>query len=151
MILQSRGPQNRDPIFLCSTPKIGEDEPNLTWAYFSDGWEKTHQPVVQASAPPWKAQRMQVFMLIEEPFTGENVARSVRLGEGSLSSLVMLECWVVKRPGVIRKVWDDWWWSWICLYNVFPFFQTVSENKHEWLAGFLSTCDSCNMWFFAWS
>lgn len=33
----------------------------------------------------------------------------------------------------------------------FPFFQTVSEKKHEWLAGVLSTCDSCNMWFFVWS
>ena len=62
----------------------------------------------------------------------------------------MLGCWVVKRPGVIRKVWDDWWWSLIYIM-FFPFFQTVSEKKHEWLAGFLSTCDSCNMWFFVWS
>ena len=25
-------------IFLMFTPKMGEDEPNLTFAYFSDGW-----------------------------------------------------------------------------------------------------------------
>ena len=31
-------------IFGIFTPKIGEDEPNLTCAYFSDGLVKNHQP-----------------------------------------------------------------------------------------------------------
>ena len=31
-------------IFLMFTPKIGEDEPNLTFAYLSDGLVKNHQP-----------------------------------------------------------------------------------------------------------
>ena len=31
-------------IFFIFTPNLGEDEPNLTCAYFSDGWEKNHQP-----------------------------------------------------------------------------------------------------------
>ena len=31
-------------IFGIFTPKIGEDEPNLTFSYFSDGLVKNHQP-----------------------------------------------------------------------------------------------------------
>ena len=39
-------------LFKIFTPKIGEDEPILTVAYFSDGWGNNHQP-----GNPWKAPR----------------------------------------------------------------------------------------------
>ena len=88
-------------------------------------------------------------MLIEEPFTGENVARSVRLGDSSKRAV--WSCWSVEwwRDRVLLEksgMINDGHGFVYCFF--FRFFQTVSEKKHEWLAGFLSTCDSCNMWFF---